>query len=1020
MNFKRSDEPLTLKFSICFRIWKYLDENRLYGFVIPSNLLKNVYVDLQKVYDEKRFQFVSNLEENATFETTAKNLISKFENLKKKISSHFDELRKNKWRNYFEESITFSELVKLEESYLKNDLACYLIDNRLLDYLSIFNEMDYRLYVYTGRPTFHTSYLIFDHDQQGYSSIVMAKIAINVCPDKKPEISMQIYKCLNDCLLKEERSIFFMYDITDDQRVYLNNTKRNLTQEEVCYEGCSSNYCFIEIVLSMNLFHLSEEFSALFESFRESFFVFWIQFVSIIVLFTNTSVYYLLIKSSKVPVRFLLNVLENRRFAEPIFGNTKWLLFSLCCISTIAISSFSFFSNYLASLRVPTKTHISNFSFLSENLAIVICVPVQLNLKRANRLVLGEDESLFERYSFAEIENFTNNDLEIVLKKAYLKNTEKLEINLQRSTNVYFKQNYLTILNMSFFARCFRVEFPEYEVVLYRDLLLASDLILELDNICYFKNNLSLKSHGYEFIEPLCQIYLLDDSQYFTSKTFKHRNDVKLNRFRMKKSRSIFQKNCTDYAELGCSDRQTCIERCINKEFLRNHGNVTIGSNTVIDKKDLNQSLLSAIYFKETSDDKITAECVMKYVLDNCFISSFSFSFKRLSQHDRQVAEINLEFENVDDREVESSLLTLFNDLLNIITLFFGMNLNLLTSYAASLIHRRLQISRKLMRIFGVLLGTVGFLLHSYMSYENIVKAPLKSSNHYSPGIFYPNLAFCFHHNLNVSKVDPNFKLTGAYLNQQTSYLTPDTVFERIALANEFDDLVDLYPHHLNVSTYFILNKKCLVLELDQIRHKPHELYFRSDAFPLKVVLNKETMRKVDNIEIEREYSSIEKNVKLQFSTKQSFFGKKKKKFKIRTQYFVIEQFDQFKVVSSLLKGDFNLDFSRSYLERIVEHLHLNYKFGTLNLTVEEQNFDLEIDHELFLQFFEQRRKDIFNHSYSDVRERRIFDFLTQEFEVSKTKLEEADFEFAPVYFRKYTWVENEEGFAKLFIGGYI
>ena len=1026
VNLKGTDVRLTIKYSICFRIGKYLDENRSNGYVIPSNLLKNVHRDLQKVYDEKKLKFVSNLKGNATFEATAKDLRSKFVNLEKKIANRFDEIRKNEWGNYFEDT-SFNQLIKVEDSYLKNDLACYLIDNKFLNYLSLFNEMDYRLYVYTATPTFHASYLVFDHDGQGYSSVVVVKVVINMCPDKTTDLSMSVYRCLNDCLLKEGRSIFSMYDVSDDQRVYLNNTKRNLTQEKVCYEECSSNYCLIEVILSMNLFRFSEEFTVMIESYRDSFFVFWIQFVSIIVLFTKTSVYYLLIKSSKAPVRSLLRVLRKRKFAEPILrnrrfgpilGNTKSLLFLVCFISTIAISSFGFASNYLASLRVPMTTHISNFSFLSENLTIVICVPIQLNLKRANQLVLREDENLFERYSFAEIENFTNNDLEIVLKRAYLKNTEKVEINLQRSENVYFKQSHLTMLGMSVLSRCFRIEFAEYEVVVHRDLLLASDLILELDDICYYRNNLSLKSQGYELIESLCPIYLLDDSQYFTSNTFEHRNDVKLNRFRMKKSRSIFQKNCQDYVELGCTNQQTCIERCINEEFLRKHGNVTI-ENTVIDKKDFNQSLLTAIYFKETRDKQIIAECGKRFELGDCFVSFFDFSFNRQSQHDKQVAEINLEFENLDERELESSLLTLFNDVLNIIILFFGMSLNLLTSYAASLIHRRLQISRKWMRIFGVLLGTVGFLLHSFMSYENIVKAPLKSSNHYSPGIFYPNLAFCFHHNLNVSKVDPNFKLTGAYLNQQTPYLTPDTVFERIALANEFDDLVDLYPHHLNVSTYFILNKKCLVLELDRIRPESYEFYFRSDAFPLKVILNKETMRKVDNIEIEREFSSIEKNFKLQFSTKQSFFGEKKKKFKIRSQLFVIEQFDQFKQVSALLKGDFNLDFQRAYLERIVEHLYSNYKFATLNLTIEEDSFDLEIDDKLFLQFFEQR-KDIFNSSYSDVGERRIFDFLVQELEVSKTKSKEVDFEFAPVYFRKHTWVENEEGFAKLFIGGCI
>ena len=1021
VNFKRNDVPPSLKYAVCFRIRKYLDENRSKGYVIPSNLLKNVHHDLQKVYYEKKLKFVSNLKENVTFETPAKNLNFKFKNLEKKIVKSFDEIRRNEWKNYFE-NVSFKELIKLEDSYFKNDLACYLVDDKLLDYLSIFNEMIYRLYVYTVEPTFHAPYLIFDHDHQGRSSLVLGKVTINMCPHKKTKLFVSLYGCLNNCLLEKGRSLFFKYTLTDDQRVYLNDTKRNFIQEKVCYHRCfnsSSNYCFIETIISMNLFYESGEFTELFDSYRNSFFVFWIQVVSIVVLFTNTSVYYLMTKSSKEPVRFLLKVLEDRKFAESILRNTKWLLFSLCCISTVAIFSFGSFSDYLASLKIPVRTHISNFSFLSENFSIIICVPVQLNLKRANQFFLQENENLFGKYSFGEIENLTNNDLEIVLKKAYLKTTRKLEINLQRSENVYFKQNHLTVLNMSLFSRCFRVKFPENELALYQDLLIPSDLILELDDICYYKNNLSLKSHGYEFTERLCQIYLLDDFQPFNSKIIRHWNDVKMNRYRNKKSRSLFQKNCTDYLELGCFDRQTCIERCINGEFLRKHGNVTIVSNTVIDKSDFNQSLIFEVYFNETSDERIVNECTKKFVLDDCFVSFFDLSLKPLNQHDSQAVEISSEFENFEDSEVESLLVTLFNDVLNIVTLFFGTNLNVLATYVASLVSRHFQISRKWIRVFVILCGTVGFLLHSYMSYESIVHAPLISSNYYVPHSFYPNLTFCFHHNLNVSKIDPNSKFTGAYLNQQTSHLTPDTLFDKIALPNKFDELINLYPHHLNVSTYFILDQKCFVLELDQIRHKPHELYFRSDAFPLKIVFNKETMKNVDYIEIESKISSIEKNFKLQISTKQSFFGEKKKKLKVRTQSFVIEQFDQFKRLAALLKGDFKLDFLRGYLDRIVEHLHSKYKVVTLNLTIEEDNFDLEIDDELFLQFFEQR-KDIFNKGYSDVEERHIFDFFVQEFEVNRTNTEEADLEFDPVSIRKHTLVQNEEGVAKLFIGGYI
>ena len=139
-----------------------------------------------------------------------------------------------------------------------------------------------------------------------------------------------------------------------------------------------------------------------------------------------------------------------------------------------------------------------------------------------------------------------------------------------------------------------------------------------------------------------------------------------------KKSKSFLQKNCTDYAEsevcTHCT-RQLAIGRCVNQEFLTKFRNLSIQSNTVIDRDEFNRSTLTKIYFKEKVDRNITDECERNFALEDCLASFFEKSYRRLNQHDRPVIEINLDFEDIEEKELESSSSKLLTDLLSTVIL---------------------------------------------------------------------------------------------------------------------------------------------------------------------------------------------------------------------------------------------------------------------------------------------------------------------------------------------------------------
>lgn len=984
VNFKKSHTKSTFKFAICFRIEDdhlLSDEERREGFVVPSKLLKKFYEELRQTFDKERSAFQADLNENAIFERSAQELNMKFVNSEAKIKSSFREIR-SELQNHLNGSISFELLIKANASYLKNDLACYLADHRLLDYLYLLNGLRYRLHAYTSKFSLYTPTMLYDHKWADRSGLRMLKTIVNYCPDHQRNASsfQTLNDCMDSCLLKAgSRTGFRMYLISDDHRVYQNDTKRNLTQEKRCHEGCK--YCYIHSYLTVNGFsgQKFQKHAVLVESYRGSIFVFLIQFISLLFLFTNTSVYYLLSKSSKAPVRWLCKLFENRRFAGPLLRHTSWLLLALCVISTVSISS-NIVRVYLESLRVPVKSEVANFTFLPELFSIVICVPVQLNLNRKNKLAL--DENLLEKYSFADIERLTDEDLELVLKRVYLMKQKKEEISLLKSKKVYFKNSHLASLNSSVLTRCFRLEFPKIETVMFRDLLITSDLVLELDPICYHRSNLPMGFYTPERLESLCPVYLMDDFKPFVSTTFQHQSVFQVNRRRIEKTQSFLQKNCTDYAEhvgLNCSYKQICLERCINEEFSKKHGSLSIESRTVLDRDQFERRSLSSIHFTEMRDVDIIAACERRFVLDDCSDSYFERSYRRLNEHTRPVVAINLDFENLEEDEFESSLPKLLIDILNIVILFFGTNINVLLVYVAALISRRLKVGRKWPRLLVVTGCSVGFLAHSVMVYLSIVKAPLVSSGYYDKPelIFYPNLTFCFDYN--TSKLDPNFRLTGDYLDRHSKHLTPDRVFARIAFVNQTDHLNDLSfgsfagegnSSHLNVLTYFTKTKKCFLLRSGGLTHEEYEFSNRDDPYPLKIFFSEEITKSVQTIGLKSVPENLHKNFEFEISAKQAFGGRKKKKYQIKSEILYIVQVDEFKSVLSILTG--GLHDSKAYLRRIAEHFKTTYNIATLELVLKEDLFECEINDELFWEFYEQR-KDLFDNSYLEETSRKVF-----------------------------------------------
>ena len=381
----------------------------------------------------------------------------------------------------------------------------------------------------------------------------------------------------------------------------------------------------------------------------------------------------------------------------------KLFVFLVSFILAILIS-LNAVADYVETLKNPIKTEITTFSFLPEVFSLVICVPIQLNLKRTNNFTIEQEinKNIFEKHSFDEIENYTNHDLELILKSIVLKKGDQInKLDFRKSKKVYFKRNEFISLKLSAISRCFRIEF-EYQIMMQHDIVFHSELLIELNEICFYEHDFSFGYYDYNTTEKLCSVYILETFASFTSNSFKHENYFQIDRKRINKSTSLFQKNCTDYStipEINCQDKQNCIEKCINQKFLKKHGSLTIQNDTVIDKNDIDTNrVLSTILFNETRDLMVINECKDKFILDDCFDSFFVESFKKVYRS--KIIIINLGFETIESKEIESSLSNLLLKILSIEILFFGSNVNAILFSISALLKYLFKINQKWLKCF--------------------------------------------------------------------------------------------------------------------------------------------------------------------------------------------------------------------------------------------------------------------------------------------------------------------------------
>ena len=200
---------------------------------------------------------------------------------------------------------------------------------------------------------------------------------------------------------------------------------------------------------------------------------FMIQFVSVIVLFLNISLYEILL----ILIKILKSKFNHQRLLLKILINSNYVALTICIILLASISAYYFFDyfefHFLVKYFVKSSKEFIPFS-------VFICLPVQLAyLKNDGQLNL-KNELIFENNSFLEIENRTNVKFKDLIKNSYLmKAGFKKPYQIVVENNTIFRNEEFEDKE-KLLSRCFRINLNinEYR---YERSLASTQLILELN-----------------------------------------------------------------------------------------------------------------------------------------------------------------------------------------------------------------------------------------------------------------------------------------------------------------------------------------------------------------------------------------------------------------------------------------------------------------------------------------------------------------------------------------------------------
>lgn len=714
------------------------------------------------------------------------------------------------------------------------------------------------------------------------------------------------FRCLHECFKRSFRLANYLYLSDEIGKVQLNFSDRNrsIDQSEMkCFGECKREDC--KMVQLIPVDQTEEPKTAIFEARSKlSEFDFWPQFIGLLCSFVGLS--------------FNEFVSVAIKFAQSKVRRTKVkiaLTYSKFAILFLILASFGYLC-VRKTLDAENNLNIKETrNFIKPKVVhLALCLDVYQNYLNGS----------YGGKTMWEIEKATNRALKNQLKGIYVNyETRSLRTDYVTQDKVLFKNH----------RRCFILTIePNYQIILSNPTL-----------------KLKFKNHKFH---PPPELYLLSENESLNRKSFEYSGKFAFHMRIVKRLKS--NGKCVNYEEkwVKCTSRWHCVERCINRRFSEMHQKIIFGSSEdhqVVDKDSFSPDEWIKIRLMENPEsnrsiyEEIRTACFQEIPLkDACLEINFEKTVQIDQPNGKNTLEIDLRFDLVQSTEVIPSPYKLLLDLVNIQSFLFGLTFYSTLKMVGSFIQTRLKLRQNMLFLI-YLLCSIGATWHTYHILHLVISGELVPTEHYelAKRIEMPVMMFC--RQIDKKLIDANHRLTGNYLEKLTRQMTTKSTFENVTYLDELNEWI---PFDLNlIERFYLLNMKCFRMKINR-RYERNQFHLSPDNQVVRVNFTDKLQKPTFFMTNTEEAAGFSKIAKLFLD---------KHKYSITQETSIYQYEDRFSFIRRHFSSAQEDDLSD--LQTQLEQLQGNeHDLRTLKVSLEENEFDCEVEEDLFEQLFSAQK----------------------------------------------------------------
>lgn len=920
------------------------------------------------------------------------------------IDRVFEQIRTNFEKKFELENAT--HFMQRDRCYLFKKHLCFLVHENHLNLVYAFKELHFKLLLVSNiSKSFFFNSVHWNENEKTYlTHMKVFKLIImnfdnpfSLCVKRRVagEPPYSKFNCLTDCLKRSASKSSYYYEA--DELVDLDDSGRDREQEELCYAECKRESCFLEYVLAVNFLKTYED-----RNLPEAGGRLRTPNPIISAEYMNLKVYpaiklteYYLLFFGLISLFFDINVIENLpglvRFISAnvrrLPGNSRWnrwctrwhtrwftrsytrchtrcytrwrtrkfemvyqkfkfllLISSVYAFVQIGINTWR---DHLDDLEQPVNSALSLYSTEIQSFSLYLCYPVRQLLYKAPLHTLSYakelDEQIMANYTFDQIENLTNPMPSVETFIRY--GSSESEIQLKFSEKVFFRSAPFMADEVKMFARCFLLDVENLREARYKSLLANAKLVVKT--------------------EPFVALYMAHLGASLES-ACNYGSRFMVNKLRATRLESSKKFNCTNYWERfkGCNSQASCLNDCKVQGHLKKYSKLLIVNETVVEKDKFDGYLLQHTQFSDQEDTNITATCDQKFINKDCEIELYLESYKTndLSIGQNGLTTIDLYGEIMVDHDVRSSKEKTVFAILNVESILIGGNVTKLLLTLLAFI--RITFKTRWWFWFKPLvffLCFLGFLVHLYVIFRSLIDAELLANGHFKKNdtVRFPDLIFCLE--FDPQRIDRNHRLTGDFLDFHTNFTFSNT-FEKMTYLGKDGTTIWVTnftnTDEISFSTFFLMNMKCFQIDINLIYEEKWFL-FVEDPFALKFWF-RSNMTTIDRTIYFtcKQHGSKQLNMfnEFRFRSGKQF---RRSKFQIKLEllravYSEAKLFEYLKQPWSIVLGSRpDIADATLYYDNMSNDFKTLFN-STSKLIMLDRHFELELDDQLFLQYFYQ------------------------------------------------------------------